>query len=209
MIPKKEVPLDILSGYLPDGTYEKVHKFLIRYKVHLTITRKRYSVLGDYRLPEGNQGHRITINGDLNRYAFLLTLLHELAHLIAYDYYGIRISPHGAEWKKTFRRILIDFTDRGYMPQDVELAMKRYMQDPSARSCVDEDLIRVLKRYDAQMHHFCFVEDLEEGEWFIAADGREYCKGKKIRKRYMCTDVHNRKRYLFSPVYEVQRVKKA
>lgn len=208
MIPKKEVPLNTLSGFLPDGTYEKVQKFLIRYKVHLTITRKRYSVLGDYRLPDGNQGHRITVNGDLNRYAFLLTLLHELAHLIAYEYYGLHIAPHGMEWKKTFRRILTDFMDKGYMPQDVELAIKKYMQDPSARSCVDEDLIRVLKKYDAQMHNFCFVEDLLEGEWFVATDGRKYCRGKKIRKRYVCTDVHNRKKYLFSPVYEVQRVKK-
>lgn len=208
MIPKKEVPLDTLSGYLPDGTYEKVQKFLIRYKVHLTITRKRYSVLGDYRLPDGDQGHRITVNGDLNRYAFLLTLLHELAHLIAYEYYGLRIAPHGMEWKKTFRRILIDFTGKGYMPPDVELAIKKYMQDPSARSCVDEDLIRVLKKYDAQMHNFCFVEDLEEGEWFLATDGRTYSRGKKIRKRYVCSDVHNRKKYLFSPVYEVKRVKK-
>ncbi|MGH2644137.1 MAG: SprT-like domain-containing protein [Chitinophagaceae bacterium] len=208
MIPKKEVPLDILSGYLPDGTYEKVQRFLIRYKVHLTITRKRYSVLGDYRLPEGNEGHKITVNGDLNRYAFLLTLLHELAHLVAYDYYGLRIAPHGVEWKKTFRRISVDFMDKGYMPLDVEAAIRKYMQDPSARSCVDEDLIRVLKKYDAQLRNFCFVEDLGEGEWFVASDGREYCRGKKIRTRYMCMDVSNRKKYLFSPVYEVKRVKK-
>lgn len=208
MISKKEVSLDALSVYLPPGTYEKVQKYLIRYKVQLTITRKRNTVLGDYRMPDRTQGHRITINGDLNRYAFLLTLLHELAHLMAYVYYGNRITPHGVEWKLTFREILKGFLGKGYMPIDVEQAITRYMQDPSARTCVDEDLIRVLKRHDPPLHGFCFVEDLQEGEWFLASDGRRYKRGKKIRKRYECVDVSNRRKYLFSPVYEVERVNK-
>lgn len=208
LIARQEVSLDILSGYLPEGTYEKVQKYLIRYKVHLTITRKRNSVLGDYRMPYREQGHRITINGDLNKYAFLLTLLHELAHLLAYVYYGKWISPHGQEWKNTFREILVEFTDRGYMPGDVEQAIKKYMLDPAARTCVDEDLIRVLKKHDPPLHGYCFVEDLQEGDWFLASDGREYRRGKKIRKRYECMDVRNRKKYLFSPVYEVKKIER-
>lgn len=198
--------MDFLSGYLPEGTYEKVQRYLIRYKVQLTITRKRNSVLGDYRMPDRDQGHRITVNGDLNRYAFLLTLLHELAHLEAYVYYGIRIAPHGQEWKTTFRKILSGFTDRGYLPDDVEDAIKKYMKDPAARNCVDENLIRVLRKHDPPLHGFCFVEDVEEGECFVASDGRAYRRGKKIRKRYECSDIKSRKKYLFSPVYEVKKI---
>lgn len=206
MISRQEVSLNLLSGYLPEGTYEKVQKYLIRYKVQLTITRKRNSVLGDYRMPDRTQGHRITINGDLNRYAFLLTLLHELAHLEAYVFHGNRISPHGQEWKMTFKKILSGFTDRGYLPDDVEQAIKKYMQDPAARSCVDENLIRVLRKHDPPQHGYCFVEDLEEGACFLAADGRQYKRGKKIRKRFECTDIRSRKKYLFSPVYEVKKI---
>lgn len=77
------------------------------------------------------------------------------------------------------------------------------MVNPAARSCADEDLIRILRKYDAARPGMCFVEDLEEGEKFRTHDGRIYRKGKKIRKRYECRDVHNRKVYLFSPVYEV------
>lgn len=208
MISKQEVSLQILSGYLPEGTFDKVLRYIVKFKVELTITRKRNSVLGDYRLPYGAYGHRITINGDLNRYAFLLTLLHELAHLVAYVDYGTRIAPHGQEWKNTFRRILTGFTDKGFLPDDIEQAIKKYMRDPAARSCVDEDLIRVLKKHDPPVNGHCFVEDLEEGEWFKAIDSRIYSRGKKIRKRYECTDVRNRKKYLFSPVYEVKRVDK-
>lgn len=200
--------MSLLSGYLPEGTYERVQKYLVRYKVQLTITRKRNSVLGDYRMPDRLEGHRITVNGDLNKYAFLLTLLHELAHLEAYVHYGRRIAPHGLEWKTTFKSILSGFTDRGYLPDDVEQAIKKYMQDPSARSCVDENLIRVLKRHDPPQHGYCFVEDLAEGECFLAADGRQYRRGKKIRKRFECTDVRNRRKYLFSPVYEVKKLER-
>lgn len=198
--------MNLLSGYLPEGTYEKVQKYLVRYKVQLTITRKRNSVLGDYRMPDRTGGHRITINGDLNKYAFLLTLLHELAHLEAYVYYGKRISPHGQEWKISFKKILTGYTNRGFLPDDVEQAVKKYMQDPAARSCVDENLIRVLKKHDPPRDGYCFVEDMEEGAIFLAADGRQYRRGKKIRKRFECTDVRSRKKYLFSPVYEVEKI---
>lgn len=208
MISKQEVSLNVLSGYLPEGTFDKVMKYLMQYRVELTITRKRHSVLGDYRLPYQAEGHRITVNGDLNRYAFLLTLLHELAHLIAYVNYGTRIAPHGIEWKNSFRKILNGFTDKGFLPDDIEDAIKKYMRDPAARSCVDEGLIRVLKRHDPPVNGLCFVEDLQEGDWFKAQDNRIYCRGKKIRKRYECTDVRNRKKYLFSPVYEIRKVNK-
>lgn len=207
MISKREVALDTLAGYLPEGTYPKVHYYLIRYKVDLTITRKRNSVLGDYRFPDKKSGHRITVNGDLNPYSFLLTLLHELAHLVAFTFYGNRIQPHGKEWKKTFSNILSHFTGQGYFPPDVEAAIKKYMINPAARSCADEDLIRTLRSYDPPKAGVCFVEDLEDGERFLANDGRIYQKGKKIRKRYECRDVKNRKTYLFSPVYEVVREK--
>lgn len=208
MISKQEVSLQLLSGYLPEGTFEKVLKYLVQYHVELTITRKRHSVLGDYRLPYQSEGHRITINGDLNKYAFLLTLLHELAHLMAYVNYGTRIAPHGKEWKHTFSKILAGYTDKGFLPDDIEKAIKKYMRDPAARSCVDEDLIRVLKKHDPPVNGHCFIEELEEGEWFKAQDNRIYSRGKKIRKRYECTDIGNRKKYLFSPVYEVKKVPK-
>lgn len=208
MISKQEVSLDILTGYLPEGTFRKVQYYLAHFRVDLTITRKRNSVLGDYRFPDRTSGHRITVNGDMNRYAFLLTLLHELAHLMAFERYGNRVAPHGAEWKSTFRRVLLQFTGKGYFPEDVETAIKNYMINPAARSCVDEDLIRVLRRYDPVQEGKCFVEDLKEGERFYASDGRIYRRGNKIKKRYECRNISNRKLYLFSPVYEVKRVEK-
>ena len=81
-MPKHEAPLSSLEEYIPAGSSQLVFEYLKHYKVHLTITRSRKTVLGDYRHAIGAKNHRISVNGTLNIYAFLITLIHELAHLI-------------------------------------------------------------------------------------------------------------------------------
>jgi len=204
----REVPLQSLAGFLPEGTFEKVLPFLLQYKIHLTVTKERQSVLGDYRYPDRHRGHRITVNGNLNPYAFLLTLVHEIAHLVAFLQHGYRIAPHGAEWKKTYRDLLLPFLGQGYLPPDVEQVVQAYGSNLKATSCTDEDLMRVLHRYDKRPEHHCLVEDLEEGALFRTRDQRIFRKGPKLRKRYQCEDAKSGKVYLFSPVYVVERVTK-
>src|SRR6266699_1008953 len=101
---KKEAPLTELGSFLPQGSVDEVIRFLHQYNVHLTITRERQSVLGDYRNKLVHKNHRISVNGNLNKYSFLITLLHELAHLLTYEKYGHRIQPHGAPWKSEFSK---------------------------------------------------------------------------------------------------------
>ena len=84
-MPKKESPLHSLSSFLPDGAYEGVAQYLQEYKVHLTVTRERKNILGNYRNKIFDKNHRISVNGNLNKYSFLITLLHELAHLLAHE----------------------------------------------------------------------------------------------------------------------------
>ena len=98
-----------LAGFLPEGSFDDVLDYLHRYKVHLTITRERLTKLGDYRNRRSGLNHRISVNGNLNKYAFLITLLHELGHLLAFEKYGHRIAAHGQEWKNEFSSILEGF----------------------------------------------------------------------------------------------------
>src|ERR671921_814126 len=98
-MPKNEAPLSSLEDFIPEGSAPFVFEYLKKYKVHLTITRGRKSVLGDYRHAIGNKNHRISVNGNLNRYAFLITLIHELAHLVTFMKFGNEVSSHGREWK--------------------------------------------------------------------------------------------------------------
>src|SRR5678815_2286866 len=124
-----EHPLHTLADYLPANSFEQVAEYLTRYKVHLTITRQRRSVLGDYRNAVHGKNHRITINGNLNSFAFLITLLHELAHLLAFEQFGNRIYAHGSEWKQVYSRLLDDFVRRKIFPGDVQIALLQSMQN--------------------------------------------------------------------------------
>src|SRR5947208_1439946 len=144
-MPKTEHPLHQLESYLPGNSFEQVAFFLQHYKVHLTITAKRESVLGDYRNAINGKNHRISVNGNLNKYAFLITLLHELAHLLAFENFGNRIAPHGKEWKRVFGELLAQFIEHNVFPEDIKRSLTDSLHDPAASSCSDEDLLRVLK----------------------------------------------------------------
>src|SRR4051812_30314077 len=117
---RTEHPLHALKTYLPENSFEQVAHFLQHYKVHLTITRQRQSVLGDYRNAVKGKNHRISVNGDLNKFSFLITLLHELAHLLAFEQYSNRVLAHGKEWKLIYSSLLKDFIKKKIFPADIE-----------------------------------------------------------------------------------------
>ena len=105
-MPKEEHPFSALASYLPQGSFNMVMHYITQYKVQLTITKSRKTILGDYRHATNHKGHRISVNGNLNSYSFLITILHELAHLFTFERYGNRVASHGKEWKNEFRRVL-------------------------------------------------------------------------------------------------------
>ena len=186
------------QDYLPEGSFEEVSQYLLQYKVQLTITRERKSVLGDYRNSLVNKNHRISINGNLNKYSFLITLLHELAHLFTYEQFGHRVAAHGQEWKNEFSKILAQFLLKKIFPLDIQKALYKTLQNPAASSCADTYLLRILHQYDKK------IEALSLGTVFKIKGGREFKIAEKVRKRFKCVELTTGKVYLFSPVYEVQ-----
>jgi hypothetical protein len=203
-MPKKEVPIDQLQHYLPQGTSPAVTAYLHQFKVHLTIARQRKSILGDYRHRTHHANHRISVNGNLNHYAFLITLLHELAHLLTYEQYPNKVQAHGKEWKNIYAKLLDQFLQHKIFPADIEKELKLSLKNPAASSCAEDDLLRVLRKYDAQQTEQLLVEELSLNTLFRTSDGRIFKKGERLRKRFKCCEVKTGKIYLFSPVYEVQ-----
>ena len=205
-MPKKEAHISTLQDFLPTNTYEPVLAYLQQYHVHLTVARERKSILGDYRHRTHGKNHRISVNGNLNQYAFLITLLHELAHLLAFENFGNRIAPHGREWKNVFGKLLAQFIENDIFPVDIKSSLLDSLHNPAASSCSDEDLLRVLKKYDQEKTPLVFIESIPEGSLFKTHDGKVFKKGEKIRKRYKCEEVKTRKLYLFSPIYEAEPI---
>jgi SprT protein len=203
-MPKKEAPLDYLRRWIPAEAAPPILEYLNHYQVHLTITRERKSVLGDYRHATHTSNHRISVNGNLNHYSFLITLIHELAHLVTFMEYGNGVQSHGREWKKIYRKILEEFIPLKVFPGDVLAALKKNLHDLPASSCADEGLMRVLRRYDVDKDGLLLVEQIPDGGCFALEDKRVFRKGKKLRKRYQCIEVATGKLYLFSPIYEVK-----
>src|SRR5215210_993523 len=181
---KTEHPLQALAEYLPPNTFLPVAAYLQQYKVHLTVTRERKSILGDYRNAHSNRNHRISVNGNLNVWSFLVTLLHELAHLLTFEKFGNKVQSHGKEWKAIFGQLLERFIKQEIFPADIKYALLQSLQNPAASSCADEVLLRVLKTYDKKKDNFVFVENLLEGQLFKTHDGKVFKKGEKMRKRF-------------------------
>lgn len=207
-MPRREAPLSALQDYIPPGSLPFVFDYLKQYKVHLTITKERKSLLGDYRHALGAKTHRISVNGNLNTYSFLITLIHELAHLVTFMQFNNRVSAHGKEWKNIYRQLLLQFLVHNIFPNDIEKALERSLHNLPASSCADEELMRVLKKYDVKQTGLIMVEQLSEGTLFEIEGGKVFKKGKQLRKRYQCLELKTGKLYLFSPIYEVKPILK-
>lgn len=205
-MPKKEVPINQLQSYLPPGTYEPVLAYLRQYKVHLTVARERKSILGDYRHRTHHDNHRISVNGNLNQWSFLITLLHELAHLLTFERFGNQVSAHGREWKMVYGQLLDQFIRHKIFPPDIEKELMASLQNPAATTCAEDGLLRILRRYDDKESHHRLVEEISLNGMFRTSDGRIFQRKEKLRKRFKCVEVKTGKAYLFSPVYEVETI---
>jgi predicted SprT family Zn-dependent metalloprotease len=54
-----------------------------------------------------------TVNSNLNKYKFLITLIHEISHLVAFEKFGRNIKPHGNN-EYSFQRLMILYTPRNF-----------------------------------------------------------------------------------------------
>jgi glycerol-3-phosphate O-acyltransferase len=148
-MPVNEHPMQALAHFLPEGSFEPIVQYIHHFKVHLTVTKKRKTVLGNYLHAGINRNHKITVNGNLNKYEFLITLLHELAHLLTYEQYNNKVEAHGKEWKNLYSKLLIDFVQKQIFPADIEQALQKSIINPAATANGETDLLLVLRKYNS------------------------------------------------------------
>lgn len=193
-----------LAHYIPAEAAPFCAELIVKYAVHVKITRIRSSKYGDYAPPQNGYGHRITISHTTNKYSFLVTLLHELAHMLTHEKYGHHyVAPHGREWKSEFRKLLHDCKYDGIFPADLNIAITSYASNPAASSCSDPGLIKALRKYGKDLPSSYLLEELPEHTIFALGNGKRFKKGQKLRKRYECIELSSKKLYLVDALAEV------
>ena len=145
----------------------------------------------------------ITINGNLNKYEFLIVLLHEIAHLIVWKKYFRRKKPHGIEWKNTFHDLVIYFINLNSFPKNIETAATRCMSKKVLSTIKCEELARILKENTSNSKTI-FLQDIPNNCEFILKQGKSFIKLHKIRTRYKCKDLATGRIYTVHPMAEVQ-----
>ena len=192
----------ILSKYLPNDFVPYISELIMQSEVKFKIVAPRRTKLGDFKA-KGDKSNKsqITINGDLNPYAFLITTLHELAHLYTYNKYKYKVRPHGKEWKKEFSILLNPILIHDALPNELKIALEKSIQNLKASSCSDIHLSRALKKYDSSKRTVT-LEELDENTCF-AINKKTYLKGKLRRTRYLCKEMSSGKSYLIHALAEV------
>lgn len=196
-----------LRKYLPEPAVGWALQKMKQYGIHLRITGFRQSKLGDYRIPSPGEPHRISINHHLNPQAFVITFVHEVAHLETFLKYGRAVAPHGPEWQEQYARLLAEVCQLGALETEIRHYLESRGFRHGASSCSDPVLLRLLRHYDNPVHpEVVFLEDVPVGTVFVLANGRAFRKGPLKRQRFVCRCMRTGKEYLIHQLAEVRPV---
>lgn len=184
---------EILQQHLPASALDYCYGLWLRYQFDFVATRPRRTRLGDFRAETGKRD-KITVNQNLNPYNFLITYLHEVAHLEVFRSYKRRQPPHGKAWQQHFRALLVPVTNQQVFPASVLVPLLDYARAPKASTGSHLPLIQALKAIDQPQDNLLMVSDLAEGTLF-ELDQKIFIRSTMRRTRVVCIEQNTQKRY--------------
>lgn len=187
--------------YVPESSYELVNSWFEDPRLRFRLSRSRGTKLGDFRFDQRKPYSVVSVNSDLNPYAFLLTLTHEYAHFLVHSEYKGKVKAHGIEWKKSFGDLLRKLVELDAFPRELEMTILNHARKPKASSSSDPQLYLALKQYDSRTKSHLL--DLELGEIFVFKK-RRFRSLEKRRSRYLCLDLSNQRKYLIPGTAEIE-----
>lgn len=191
-------------NHIPVESKTLIQNLITGENLEIKVKKERKTRHGDYRkLPNGK--HQITVNSNLNEYRFLITLIHEIAHLKAYKSFGRFIKPHGKEWKQTFQHLMLPFLRPEIFPNSLLPLLANHFKNPKASSDTDTQLALALKQFN-ESNDKTYIFEIPLGQTFKLYNGRVFKKGDKRRKRFECVELNSGKLYLFNPNAEVELI---
>ncbi|MDR1181603.1 MAG: SprT-like domain-containing protein [Bacteroidales bacterium] len=194
----------ILQSYIPLESVDEICDTFALYPIKIRVVKPRKRVQGSYRRPKPSaEYHLITINSDLNRYTFLITLLHEIAHLQAWE--NNKTLTHGKDWRLCFIALIKQYLSLDVFPQDVHYALEKHLENIKSSDFQDIFLSKTLQKYDAKpstILDLILLEDVPENAVFLYA-GKKMEKQSLLRKYYLCRDLKTNKLYRCHPLMKV------
>lgn len=184
----------MLEEHIPRPALGYCFQLWETYLFEFRLRRKRISKVGDFTCRHGRKP-RITINQDSHPLLFLLTYVHEVAHLVVHEQHGWKVDAHGTEWKKTFQDLLSPVMTEQIFPNKLLTILKRHMKDPMASSFSDSELTAALREQDERQKSVTLLSQIPEGTIF-GLHGRWFRKGRLRRTRVLCHELKTRRNYL-------------
>ncbi len=191
--------MENLQNYIPENSISLVEEILKKNPITIKIVNNRTTKHGDFRKNK-NGFMQITINNSLNKYQFLLTLIHEIAHFVTHQQYKI-VKPHGKEWKLNFQHLMLPFLQPTIFPKQLLPSLANYLINPKASTGSDVKLTFALNQYN-QISDKNFIFEIPEGSIFTFKN-KNYKKGIKRRTRFECVEITTKKVYLFNQNAEI------
>ena len=196
----------VFEKFVPEHAVDYCDSLYHSLSFEFKIKKSRQTKLGDYRAQLNGKKHTITVNNDLNPYSFLITYIHEVAHLVTFNEYGRNVLPHGKEWKKTFTDLAEPILNERVFPTDLLHTLHIYFQNPKASSTSDPRLYTVLKRYDLADSKQLLDEIPTDA--IFSFHNRIFKKLSKIRTRWLCEETSSGKKYFIPGIAEVEVLSK-
>ncbi len=196
----------ILQQHVPENA---VHYCLDLWEAkpfHFKVTRKRNSKLGDYRFNPNDGSHSISVNHDLNKYSFLITYIHEVAHLLTKERNKRKVSAHGLEWQNNFKELMHPVMSDLIFPLDILTPLTKHMSKPRASTYSDSKLLSALRNHDIHPDDLVPLHHLNEGDIF-EFNKRMYKKIQLRRTRVICQQAGTSRKYLISKMALVRNLK--
>ena len=189
--------------YIPKLSVNLVKNLIKEENLTIKIVKIRKTKHGDFK-KFVNGSSQITLNLIENKYRFLITLIHELAHFRVNKNSNFKKAPHGSELKNTYKLLMLPFLNNSIFPEKILSKLAKHMKNPSATTDSDIDLVISLSEYDKHNDSVFLFDVLSES--LFEFNNKIYKKIGKLRKRYICKDILKNKKYLFSPVTRVKKI---
>jgi len=189
-----------LPDYIPETAVIPIADWFDVNNITLKISKDRKTKLGDFRSSGTGKCPVISVNHNLNKFSFLITLLHEMAHASVFINYRKRVIPHGTEWKNIFRTLALPFLNNEIFPNEILSVLVSYLRNPAASSTSYLPLANVVRQFENPDSPDITVSMLKPETLFVYGKGKTFRMMAKVRKRYRCYCLDDKKTYLFSPL---------